>query len=48
MTTTVGEGEEAKTMYLGKDGSLSGEEVVLTVGEDFTYNEETGRDDREP
>ena len=43
VTTTVGEGEGAKTKYLAKDGSLSDDKVVLTVGKDFTYNEETDK-----
>ena len=43
VSTEVEEGGETVTKYLGKDGSLSDEEVPLTVGSDFTLNEETGK-----
>ena len=43
VSVEVKEGEETVTKYLDKDGSLSDKEVVLTVGEDFTKDEETGR-----
>jgi hypothetical protein len=43
VTTKVEEGGEEKTKYLGKDGELHDDEQILTVGEDFTLDEETGK-----
>ena len=41
VTTEVTEGETTVEKYLGKDGKLHDDEQTLTVGKDFTYNEET-------
>ncbi|MBQ1289588.1 MAG: hypothetical protein IIY23_05445, partial [Erysipelotrichaceae bacterium] len=42
VTTTEGEGEDQKTLWLGTDGKLTEDKTPLKLIDDFTFNEETG------